>query len=89
MKKKLPNRLSKLIKTDDKKAFEDYWNYESTQQVFKVLCEHLEDLTESNIKNSEKKGKYENPNWALSHADDIGYRRCLHEIQNLIGADHG
>lgn len=84
----LAQKLVKFVADTDVSTIEEYVELSSTKQVLKLLAEYLDKKLDSNISNSEKKGSFDTPNWSLSHADDIGYRRGLRELKTLIGGDH-
>ena len=85
----LAQKLVKYVADTDISTIEEYVGLSSTKQVLKLLAEYLDGKLDSNISNSEKKGRFDSPNWSLSHADDIGYRRGLRELKTLIGdGDH-
>jgi hypothetical protein len=84
----LAQKLVKFVDQTDISTIEEYVSLSSTKQVLKLLAEYLDSKLDSNISNSEKKGRFDDPNWSLSHADDIGYRRGLRELKSLIGGDH-
>lgn len=48
------------------------------------LQEMLSNKLDSNLSHSRAKSNYENPNWANSQADSIGYQRALQEVIELI-----
>lgn len=84
----LAQKLVQFVGDTDVSTIEEYVELSSTKQVLKLLAEYLDKKLDSNISNSEKKGSFDTPNWSLSHADDIGYRRGLRELKTLIGGDH-
>jgi hypothetical protein len=44
----------------------------------------LNEKIDATRRNSLRKSGYENPSWAFSQADDIGYMRALTEIIDLL-----
>ena len=84
----LAQKLVKFVTDTDVSTIEEYVGLASTREVLKLLAEYLDKKLDENISSSEKKGSFDTPNWSLSHADDIGYRRGLRELKTLIGGDH-
>ena len=59
-------------------------DYISSRLVRKRLTKILEDKIKESYTNSILKSSYENPNWALKQADNVGFERALKEVIELI-----
>lgn len=70
--------LSASQKTEMKAVFE---SSAALRERMKVI---LSDKAESARKASRAASSYENPNWALTQADAMGYERALFEVISLL-----
>lgn len=82
--RQMPSCLSRLVEGDDKEAYEQYWKDGSTKAIRKLLIEELSARIEQAIVSSEKKDKYDLVNWTQFQADNLGYRRALRELKNIL-----
>lgn len=75
---KYSGRWSKGLEGEEKVRFEELLSVNN-----KVL-DRLSEICYNMVKDSEtNQSDYDCPNWALKHADRIGYRRALKEIISL------
>lgn len=59
-------------------------HFESSALLRERLKKMLFDKTESARKANRTASSYDNPNWALTQADAIGYERALFEVISLL-----
>lgn len=74
---------TKGLKEDEKKELKA--DFLSSQILRKRLAKIVDDEIESERNALEMRVNYEqNPNWALDHADRIGYIRAMKKIKSLL-----
>ena len=72
----------KGLEKDDQKYMKDA--FDAGSLLRKRLGELIEDKYDLIEKNSLSKNNYDSPNWAYTKADEVGYKRALTEILNLL-----
>lgn len=75
-----------LTKDEDRTAF--YLHYNENSFLREVIRKTLIDKVESSIKEAESKDKYSTPNWEYYQSDNLGYRRALREVLNLLNLEN-
>ena len=81
----IPNWTHHLRDPEEKKRFRKFI-YGSRPILDRLL--QLSREMEQNLDDKElAKDVYDSPSWAAKQADNIGYRRCLREFQQLLTLD--
>jgi hypothetical protein len=71
----------------DPKVAQEYWKLPSTQYILDLLGEVIEEDLDIAVKSSEKEDRYDKACWTQWLADNVGYRRALRKIKQLIEVD--
>lgn len=61
-------------------------SFTAAKRFINRTADLLDKEIETKIAQSESEMKYDNPNWPLYQADNMGYRRGLRKALELIGA---
>lgn len=80
-----PSQLIDLLDNpSDQERYQKYFNVPATKAVRRLLSEYLDIKIERSRQKSESPEKYGLPAWSEYQADQVGYRRALKEIIDLL-----
>ena len=82
--KKLPDSLNRLVPEADRKAYTEYYYYEATSAIRKLLAKDLEQRIDAAVLSSERNDRFDLDSWAEFQASNIGYRKALRELIKLL-----
>lgn len=76
--------LNRIDNEEDKPRYDQYFFTPATKAIRKLLVEELMSRRERSVQKGDNPEKFSLPSWPAYQANEVGYRRALKEMIDLL-----